>query len=312
MDKILLIDAQNSVYRASVGFGPGKNNNHKLCEECDDLYKIHMNTLPHCICGSNWDHIENKCESEPDQDNIVIFNFFRNLRPIIEMFSPDKCFFVLEGHPQFRYDLYAEYKANRIVKEASKKEAKQKISRCRDEIVRILQYFPVTICRALNYEADDTIATLCENLKEEDVTVLSSDTDYIQLLQRGYKKCQIYNPIKKEFMKAPNYLYVAWKSLAGDKSDNIHSIMKPKQVEKAMADPKVFQEFMSIEENRAKFNINRELIEFKQVPEEELIFTEGVKDFHKVKEEFAQLKFESIINMVSWAKYIKTFECLKY
>ena len=260
MDKILLIDTHNAIWRATVGFGPKKDSEHVLCSDCDDYILLHRADQLHCECGGAWLYLEDRCELSPNPDHIVIFNFFRNLRPIIEMFSPDKCFFVLEGHPQFRYDLFAEYKANRIIKQASKQATKDKVLRCKDEIVRLLRYLPVTICRAAQYEADDVVATLCENMNQEDLTILSNDSDYIQLLQKGYNNIQIYNPIKKEFMQAPSYPYIAWKCLAGDKSDNIPSLLKPKKVEAAMNDPEVLRKFMEVEENRANFSINSKLI----------------------------------------------------
>src|SRR5512135_71836 len=98
MDKILFIDAHNSIWRACVKFGA----------------------------------------VQPDTPDEVIFtfNFFRNLRPLIEDFAPDKCFFVLEGHPQFRYDLFTDYKANRIIKQAAQsKEKQEKFLQSKDEIV---------------------------------------------------------------------------------------------------------------------------------------------------------------------------------
>jgi asparagine synthetase B (glutamine-hydrolysing) len=67
--------------------------------------------------------------------------------------------------------------------------------------------------------------------------------------------------IKKEFMQPPEYPYVAWKCLAGDKADNIPSLLKPKKVLTCLQDPGIFAQFMAVEENRAKFNINRQLIE---------------------------------------------------
>jgi len=149
-------------------------------------------------------------------------------------------------------------------------------------------------------------------MRDEDVTVLSNDSDYIQLLQRGYKSCHVYNPIKKEFMQPPTYPYVAWKSLAGDKSDNIPKLLTPKKVEAAMRDPEVLNKFLSVEENRANFNINRQLIEFRMVPEEDIILIEGTKDFPALKEEFMKMEFESIINEKSWTKYTNTFNCIKY
>lgn len=274
MDKVLFFDGHNAIWRACIKFGAAPT----------------------------------------DQDDSVIFafNFFRNLRPLIEDFAPDKCFFVLEGHPQFRYDLFADYKANRIIKLASRQEANEKFLAAKDIVLPLLNYLPITIVRAASYEADDVVATLCENMKAEDLTVLSNDSDYIQLLQRGYSNIRIYNPIKKVDMEAPTYPYVAWKCLAGDKSDNIPSLLKPKKVMEAINSPEVFKKFMEVEENRANFSINRQLIEFKSVPEGEISLVEGNRNFLKLREEFAKMKFESIINDKSWEKYCRTFDCIKY
>lgn len=274
MDRILLIDAHNAMWRACVKFG--------------------------------------KVQQGVPDEVIFTFNFFRNLRPLIEDVSPDKCFFVLEGHPQFRYDLFSEYKANRLIKQASRAESNERFLKTKDIIVPLLQHLPLTICRAANYEADDVISTLCEDMRDEDLTVVSNDSDYIQLLQRGYSKIHIYNPIKKEDMEAPPYPYVAWKCLAGDKSDNIPALLKPKKALDTISNPELFNKFLEVEENRANFNINRQLIEFRSVPLEELEMKNGVRNFPELHRAFMDMKFESITNASSWDKYTKTFDCLKY
>jgi 5'-3' exonuclease len=311
MDKVLLIDAHNAMWRANIGFGPKTKVSHLECHNCqtsgwDDKHPQD----PHCQCGGKW--IAAKCEKDQPEEVVTTFNFFRNLRPLIELFTPDKCFFVLEGHPQFRYDLFADYKANRIIKQASKKETQDTFLKAKDLIVDLLRYLPITICRAASYEADDVVATLCENMKEEDLTVLSNDSDYIQLLQRNYSKIGIYNPIKKNFMEAPSYPYVAWKSLNGDKSDNIPALLKPKKAVDTVTNPELFKKFLEVEENRANFSVNRQLIEFRSVPESEIVLKEGQRSFPLLKQAFQSLKFESITNDQSWQKYSATFDCIKY
>ena len=293
MDRILLIDAHNAMWRACVKF-PVAPPKPKLDEAGNPI-------------------IEPPKPEQPDEI-IFTFNFFRNLRPLIESFEPHKCFFVLEGHPQFRYDLYADYKANRIVKLASDKSKKtnETFHKTKHIIVPLMEHFPVTICKAANYEADDVIATLCDNMKDEDLTVVSNDSDYIQLLQRGYSNIRIYNPIKKADMEAPAYPYVAWKCLNGDKSDNIPALLKPKKAVDTVTNPELFKKFMEVEENRANFQINRQLIEFRSVPVEEISIKDGIKNFDLVKQEFAKMQFDSIINDKSWDKYVKTFDCLKF
>ena len=275
MDRILLIDAHNAMWRACVKFG--------------------------------------KVQQDVPDEVIFTFNFFRNLRPLIEAIAPDKCFFVLEGHPQFRYDLFPEYKANRLIKLAStRKDSNDRFLKTKDIIVPLLKHLPITICCAAKYEADDVISTLCEDMREEDLTVLSNDSDYIQLLQRGYSKIHIYNPIKKEDMESPSYPYVAWKCLNGDKSDNIPAILKPKKALDTISNPELFKKFMEVEENRANFNINRQLIEFRPVPLEEIEMQDGHRNFSALHQAFVEMKFESITNINSWDKYCKTFDCLKY
>lgn len=310
MDNVLLIDGHNAMWRACVSFGPPRK--HEPCPDYNEglcQHGLGGVAIEHCTCGARWDLSDGTCYGEK---YVFIYNFFRNLRPIIEDIAPDKCFFVLEGHPQFRYDLFADYKANRLVKQAAKKETMDKFFQTKEEIVRLLQYFPITIARASAYEADDVISSLCEDMKEEDLTVLSNDSDYIQLLQKGYKNLLIYNPIKKEAMEAPPYPYVAWKCLNGDKSDNIPGILKPKKALDTVNDPELFRKFMDVQENRANFNINRQLIEFRSVPPEEIVLQEGTRNFAKLKEEFAKMHFESITNDKSWEKYTKTFDCLRY
>jgi 5'-3' exonuclease len=306
MDKVLLIDGLNAIHRAShVVFGSPKKH-HPISDLKWGL---------RCDCGGDW--IENRCvkdqgEDLNDIDYVPIFNFFRSLRPTIEKFQPDKCFFVLEGHPKFRYELFSDYKANRkqLVKTSTK--TKDEVYAYADEIVRLLMFMPITICRAADYECDDVIGSLAENMKDEELTVLSNDTDYIQLLQRGYPKVQVYNPIRKEFMVAPPYPYLAWKSLRGDKSDHVPGLVGDKKAERLCTTPTEFEKFMSIEENRANFAINRKLIEFANVPMEEIEFREGTRNFSALKVEFEKMKFDSITNNKSWDKFVITFNCLRY
>jgi 5'-3' exonuclease len=296
----------NALWRANITFGAQKH------EKCDIGFCRHKANEAHCTCGQLWMLEDNICFSQVGSEYVLIYNFFKNLRPIIETFSPEKCFFVLEGHPQFRYDLYADYKANRITKRASKEEEMNKFYASTSEAIRLLQYLPITIAKAAHYECDDTIATLCENMKDEEIVVLSSDSDYIQLLQRDYKSCSIYNPIKKEYMEAPSYPYVIWKCLNGDKSDNIPALLKPKKALECASNPDLFKKFLSVEENRANFSINRQLIEFKNIPLEEIELKEGQADFDSLKKEFDTMKFRSITNDRSWNKFCSTFDCICY
>lgn len=268
MDKILLIDGNNAVWRGMVFY----------------------NTI------------------DAPKENIMVYNFFKNLRATIEQFQPNKIFIVWEGHPKFRYDLFAAYKANRIVKNASRKESSEIFSKAQHMIKNIIKQLPITVAYAKDYEADDVIATLCEQMKDEDLIVFSSDSDYIQLLQKNYQNIKLYNPIKKKYIDAPNYPYVIWKSLVGDKSDNIPRILSEFKTQKLLANEEEFSKFLDIEENRANFSINMQLIEFAQINSEEIIIEEGSGNFDWVKREFVNLEFQTIL--ANWEKFVMTFDCV--
>lgn len=315
MDKVLLIDGHNAMWRASIGFAPKKAKVEPTGWE--------DNGQPNMSTNDEWTpdptvftdvQVQELAPIEEKPDYTTIFNFFRNLRPIIEQFEPDKCFFVLEGHAKFRYDLFPEYKANRLVKTASRQEELDRFHPQKEIIIKLMKYLPITTVRADSYEADDVVATLARGMPDEDVTILSNDTDFIQLLQLGLKNLQIYNPISKKFAVDPGYHYVAWKCLRGDTSDNIPGFkgIGDKTAQKMLADPKKFADFMALEENRANFNIYKQLIELRTVPLEELIVEEGKTDWPALKHAFTQMEFNSIVNDKSWQKYTETFSCLKY
>lgn len=303
MDKVLIIDGHNAMWRASFAFSPKKESKPGPEEWTDNGQPFFTDVQVQ--------------EPEPVQekpDYTIVFNFFRNLRPIIEQFQPEKCFFVLEGHAKFRFDLYPEYKANRIKTAASRQEELDRFHSQKEIIVRLIKNLPITTVRAADYECDDVVATLAKGMPDEDVTILSNDTDFIQLLQVGLKNLKIYNPISKKFMENPGYHYVAWKCLRGDSSDNIPGFkgIGDKTAQKMLADPKKFADFMALEENRANFNIYRQLIELRTVPEEELVVEEGHTDWAALKQAFTEMEFNSIVNDKSWKKYTETFTCIKY
>jgi 5'-3' exonuclease len=269
--KILFVDFLNAVWRASVGFG-----------------------FPN---------------PDVNDDYVIVYNFYRNLRPLVEMFSPDKMYFVLEGSPQFRYDILPQYKGNRLNKQTDDK--RDKFHANTKVILEMARFLPVTLAKAAAYEADDTISTLVEKNKQHEMVVLTNDSDYLQLLQRGYENLKVYSPIKKEFMAKPEFPYVDWKCLNGDKSDNIPGILKPAKVKRVMEKVGGLEEFLGVEEQKVAFEKNKALIEFRSVPDEEILAESFDGDFVALREKFEAMEFKSMLVDKTWSKWVKTFDCLK-
>lgn len=240
-------------------------------------------------------------------DYPVVYNFFRGLRPIIEQFSPDKVYFVLEGNPEFRTNLNDAYKANRSNSDRSFHEQKAQII----EIVK--SCFPITTVRHPKLECDDTIATLVKHHHQmgDQCTIVSGDSDFIQLLN-FFDNCKLYHPIKKSFIDKPDYDYVTWKALRGDITDNISGIpgCGDKTADGLVRDPELMTEYLKKDPIRQQiFERNVNLIRLVDFSDDLSVLekTDGISDWEQLYDLFSDMGFESMLKEKTWNKFIQTF-----
>jgi 5'-3' exonuclease len=113
----------------------------------------------------------------------------------------------------WRKEILPEYKENRQPKKINFGLAL--------EICRNMKQYKNVYCD--NAEGDDVIFAMCSIL--EDSTVISTDKDFIQLLNSGLCKA-LYNPIKKVYVDKMDVDPVLYKCMVGDSSDNLKGIPK--------------------------------------------------------------------------------------
>ena len=238
----------------------------------------------------------------------VVYNFFRGLRPLVEKFNPDKVYFVLEGDPKFRKKISSgEYKGNRVSQSRHFHEQKANI------ISLVKSCFPFEVVRHPELECDDTIATISSlHVRAGDhVTIISSDSDFIQLLNAFEENLQIYNPVRKKFIEKPNYDYVTWKSLRGDPTDNILGLkgIGDKTAEKLCKNPDMLVELLKDEEKRKIFENNVNLIRLVDFSASmgDLEKHSGQRDFDVLRSAFEKMEFTSMLKEGTWKKYCDTF-----
>lgn len=241
----------------------------------------------------------------------IVYNFFRGLKPLVEKFSPDKVYFVLEGDPKFRNSLSSgDYKSNRPTQDRSFHEQKSII------INLIKNTFPFETLKHPDLECDDTIATYASYhaRKGHDVTIVSSDSDFTQLLNIFEENFRIYNPVKKSFVEKTDYDYVTWKALRGDNTDNISGIpgIGDKTADKLCKNPELLKEVLSNPEKKSIFEKNVNLIRLvdfsNNLSEAETHL--GKFDFEKLRDTFEKMEFNSMIQEKTWNKYCNTFKNL--
>ena len=234
----------------------------------------------------------------------TIFSFFRSLRPIIERFAPAKAYFVLEGIPKKRLAMYEDYKQNRP------RDDDQNFRNQKNTIIELLlTCLPIQVIRHSDYECDDVIAHLTHLHSEDQCVIVSSDTDFIQLLTR--ESVQLFNPIRKTFLEYPEYDYVTWKALRGDAADNIPGIkgVGDKTASKLARDPVKLENFFCADpERRIIFERNFKLIQLESnLDEQKFEYSAALSNWQKLRKQFAEMEFNSIINDRSWKKYQASF-----
>ena len=243
-------------------------------------------------------------------DMHIVFNFFRSLRPIIAEINPDKIYLVLEGVPTHRLEADAAYKANRVIEEGTPQAAEMaEFRRQKKIILEALKYFPVTLAKHPELECDDTIASLCVDVhKDDECTVVSTDTDFIQLLN-ATGRVKLFNPVKKEYVAPAPYDYVMWKALRGDKTDNVPRVdgMTDAKAEKTLADAKKFQSLIDDPHLKAQFDRNLKLIQFKTGLQDGINYVHPAPNLDEARQVFRDFKFFSMVNDTAWKNYTKTF-----
>ena len=240
-------------------------------------------------------------------DAAVVYSFFRSLKPILEKFEPHVCYFVRDGARANREDLLPGYKANRTYdKDQSFLDQKRKIEKS------IREHFPIIVARDMGLEADDIIGYLVkEKHADDECVVVSSDTDFIQLLQQ-HENCLLYNPITKKFREKPSYDYVTWKSLRGDGADNIPGIPRvgDKTAEKLSKDQDLLNKFLDENvDRRNTFERNVELISLKNPKDsKDVSYSDNILDKHQIVSMFRDLNFHSMLKESYLSKYFKVLE----
>ena len=242
-----------------------------------------------------------------ESENGIMFAFFRSLAALNRVHNPDIAYFVTEGKPVARLQWLPEYKGTR------KHEKDENFSRQRKEIIKLTtDYFPLIVVNHSNHECDDVIAYLVEKHANagDDVTVVSTDTDFLQLANKisGYKQ---YDPIRKQYKDLPTHDYIAWKALVGDSSDNItgfKGIGNKRALGMLESDEKL-QKFLSLDTHREKFELNKKLISFIPISDCDnvITFSKAWAHWDILHAHFTRLGFKTMVSERGWKNFVDAF-----
>lgn len=238
-------------------------------------------------------------------ENSITYTFMLMIRKMVEQFSPSRVYIVREGKAIARKEMFSEYKSQRT-------SPGDDFWRQHSKILELLSKMPVVIIKHPERECDDTIAHIVNVIrKNEECVVVSSDSDFTQLLSMNDDRVKLYNPIKKSYVEPTHYDYVYWKSLVGDSSDNIPGFrgVGPKKAEKILSSESTLKEFLSEGDNKKIFDRNISLIRFEDI-DSGLDIGEKKVDWEGFREEIQSLGFKSICDDKPWKKFVESFSTI--
>lgn len=164
--------------------------------------------------------------------------FLRTLSKVINLVRPTRVILVFDGKgasTNKKY-LYPEYKGNRGIRRVTNwdifEDQAQESEAITNQIVRLIDYLkclPVDMLSIDKIEADDVIGYMATRF-EGDVTIVSGDRDYLQLVS---DKVTVFSPTKdkfytkslvlKEYLCTPQN-FLMQKVLKGDTGDNVPGV----------------------------------------------------------------------------------------
>lgn len=161
-----------------------------------------------------------------------VIGFIGGMLKAINLYKFDNMIVVFDSETSTgsKLDIDKNYKSNRIDYSQVDEEVNP-FSQLK-YIYKVLDYMDVEYIEVSEYEADDYIASLCRFYSEQEIVILSTDRDFLQLVTEDIT---VYSPrgkmsieftpkkIYEKFLITPQQV-VDYKVLVGDKSDNIAGV----------------------------------------------------------------------------------------
>jgi 5'-3' exonuclease len=163
--------------------------------------------------------------------------FFRKIHKYFKIFNDYKWVIAWDNptSSDWRREVYTDYKGNRDYD--TDPIWREVMFPCMDKLKECLNHYPVIQITIEKLEADDIAYLVAKHFKGKDTVLLSTDSDWIQIVQEFGVK--LFHPLTDKYKQAPkDYEYIIQKAIMGDKGDNIPGLegYGPKKSQKLAED----------------------------------------------------------------------------
>ena len=169
-----------------------------------------------------------------------VVGFLKSIAHAVKTVNPTRCIIVFDGKggSKRRRKIFPDYKNkrkpttrfNRTDNFNSYQDERKSMVLQLNRLSEYLDYLPLTVLSVDNAEADDAIAYISKqiyNKDENNITILSTDKDFLQLVDN---RITVWSPTKKKVYKPdtvlneygiPSHNFIFYRAIDGDKSDSI-------------------------------------------------------------------------------------------
>lgn len=222
----------------------------------------------------------------------------------------------IDSKKSWRYDVWARYKEDRKKKKDKNTEEfpyDELFERYKNLAKEFSEHLPIKVMDIDKAEGDDIIGCITNRITN-DVNIISSDKDFLQL---SSKRVKIYDPLKRCTVSHPNpELFLKEQCMIGQAKDSIFNIITPldwpEGKRKPGFGPKAFEKVMEtgideyLQEKglQDRFDFNYKLMSFSEIPEE--LCDEIMSTYNNYKYPDPSMIWE-FIKSKEWPEFIDDF-----
>lgn len=241
---------------------------------------------------------------------LALHVFFSSVISCVEKFNPEHVVFAWD-QGSWRRKIFDDYKKNRRdAREKESEEEKQErelFYQVMDDLIQQLHQTNVVNVHQQSCEADDIIATICHKFHDQNIVIVSTDSDFEQLLVNPH--VQLYHPIKQELLRITpdeaSYLLFK-KIIRGDSGDGIPSAwprVRETRIRLMFEDVQERQKaFEEREDFQRLFRRNEVLIDLSKVPQS--IQERIIQDVQE------QLTKQNEFDTMLWMEFVSKYKLL--
>jgi hypothetical protein len=260
----------------------------------------------------------NGYSGQPDYD-LWRFLVFDNIYNLIKKFFGSEIVLAVDDRKSWRKIIFPPYKEHR-------KEARDKSPVDWDQFFKIKnefldelkEAFPFKILQISQCEADDIIGVLALNTGIKKSIVISTDEDYVQLLE--VENVKVFTPYYNEF-REPQSNFISKKILMGQSKDNIYNVKTPtnynsnkrksplgeKTAEKILIEG--IDNFIRSNNLSDNYKRNQKLIDFRHIPK---VLENKILDSYQNYNYPDPENIAKFISRYNWREYVDNYTELEH